>query len=271
MNVQRWSFYNGAGGPMVEDDEGEYVLYSDYEKAMTPAAPRAEGVDACPHEAWEDNGGARHCADCREYLGSTAALTAEAPKVAAIAAEGGLTSEEREAVDRIHAALASIGNVEYWHGTGETGADPDKDSDTLARIIARVAQPAAQEGGDGVTEAMAKRYLEAQRAYLFDLDQRQGRSIGAIHTDHVIAACMAGLTAALAPLFRPVEMCACATLVQYVELTSVEQVVDAQKAGKVVEYCQPPEFVQTWSVLKSMDPDIIALLLESRWKLRTTK
>jgi hypothetical protein len=83
---------------------------------------------------------------------------------------------------------------------GARGNEPCKEAVSLEQHTPLLEAAAPQaEGGDGVTEAMAKRYLEAQRAYLFDLDQRQGRSIGAIHTDHVIAACMAGLAAALAP------------------------------------------------------------------------
>lgn len=54
-------------------------------------------------------------------------------------------------------------------------------------------QPAA------VDEAMARRYLDAQAAYITKVDAAFGRQIaGALHSDDVVAACMAGLTAALA-------------------------------------------------------------------------
>lgn len=57
---------------------------------------------------------------------------------------------------------------------------------------------AAQQSA-AVDEAMARRYLAAQKAYVAKVDAAFGRQVaGTLHRDDVIAACMAGLTAALA-------------------------------------------------------------------------
>lgn len=56
----------------------------------------------------------------------------------------------------------------------------------------------ASDGGlREATEAMAHRYLAAQRAYIVEVDRTFGRQVaGALHPDDVIGACMAGLNAA---------------------------------------------------------------------------
>jgi hypothetical protein len=80
-SVADWRIDTSAGGPIlvyqdcsvIEGEQARYILgliHADTNRAAQPSESEAGGQEGeCPHEAWEENGGARRCSDCREYLG----------------------------------------------------------------------------------------------------------------------------------------------------------------------------------------------------------